>query len=91
MPYQVTTVIFDKTGTLTKGTPCVTEVAMFVDEDVCPEDFFLAVVASAESNSDHPLAYAVINYAKEVSWLYGRGGSAIFTAGRHYILAGSNS
>ena len=67
MPFQITTVIFDKTGTLTKGTPTVTNVDMFVDEQVCPMNFFLAVVAVLETNSDHPLAYAIINDAKAVS------------------------
>ena len=63
--HKVTTVIFDKTGTLTKGTPSVTKVAMFVDEEVCPMNFFLALVATIEANSDHPLAYAIINNSKE--------------------------
>lgn len=65
---QITTVIFDKTGTLTKGTPSVTKITMFVDDQVCPEDFFLAVVAATEANSDHPLAYAIINNAKQVRY-----------------------
>ncbi|CAB4007364.1 Copper-transporting ATPase 2, partial [Paramuricea clavata] len=63
--HKITTVIFDKTGTLTKGTPSVTKVAMFVDEEVCPMNFFLAVVGTAEANSEHPLAHAIINDAKE--------------------------
>lgn len=59
--------IFDKTGTLTVGAPSVTKAVTFVSEDVCPMNFMLAAVATAESNSDHPLAFAITNYAKEVS------------------------
>ena len=66
--FQVSTVIFDKTGTLTQGTPSVTKVNMFVDEHVCPMNFVLAVVAVVETNSDHPLAYAIINDTKAVSY-----------------------
>jgi cation transport ATPase len=40
---------------------------MFVDEEVCPMNFFHALVATLEANSDHPLAYAITNNSKEVS------------------------
>ncbi|WP_145462611.1 heavy metal translocating P-type ATPase [Staphylococcus haemolyticus] len=54
--HQVDTVVFDKTGTLTHGKP---EVTYFEgDKDI------LALVASAENNSEHPLATAIVNYAK---------------------------
>lgn len=43
---------------------------MFVEEDVCPLNFILAVVAIAEGNSDHPVALAITKYVKEVSILY---------------------
>lgn len=63
--HKVSWVIFDKTGTLTVGAPSVTKAVTFVSEDVCPMNFMLAAVATAESNSDHPLAFAITNYAKE--------------------------
>ena len=93
MLYQVTTVIFDKTGTLTKGTPSVTKVAMFVDEEVCPMNFFLALVATLEANSDHPLAYAIINNSKQVSnkngWVFSiiihAAPFIIYIIGRNYM------
>ena len=52
--HQVDTVVFDKTGTLTHGKP---EVTYFEgDKDT------LTLVASAENNSEHPLATAIVNY-----------------------------
>jgi len=56
-------VIFDKTGTLTKGEPSVTDVVK-IRNDVS-ENLILQVVASVEKNSEHPLAQAIINKAKE--------------------------
>ena len=57
LTYQVDTVVFDKTGTLTHGKP---EVTYFEgDKDT------LTLVASAENNSEHPLATAIVNYAKQ--------------------------
>ncbi|WP_456473892.1 heavy metal translocating P-type ATPase [Candidatus Pyrohabitans sp.] len=58
---KVTTVIFDKTGTLTRGKPEVTDLMVFG----MPEKEFLGMVASAEKNSEHPLAQAIVNHAKE--------------------------
>jgi Cu+-exporting ATPase len=58
---KVTTVVFDKTGTLTKGKPEVTDLLTFN----MPEKEFLSIVASAEKNSEHPLAQAIVNHAKE--------------------------
>ncbi len=52
----------DKTGTLTEGTPVVTD--FIVREDVTTEDA-LAVLATIEGQSTHPLAQAISRYAKE--------------------------
>ena len=52
--------VFDKTGTLTEGKPTVNEV-LTVDID---EDELIKLAAAAENVSDHPLAHAVIEYAK---------------------------
>ena len=54
-------VLFDKTGTLTKGSHVVRDVAA-VDGDT---DRFLALAAGAESDSEHPLARAIVAAAKE--------------------------
>ena len=57
---KVDYVIFDKTGTITKGKPSVTDIISFIDEKE-----LLEIAYSIENNSSHPLALALINYAKE--------------------------
>ncbi len=54
-------VVFDKTGTLTKGEPRVTDI---VPAGKYGKNDVLAVAASIESGSEHPLAEAVIREAK---------------------------
>ncbi|KKX98666.1 ATPase [Microbacterium sp. Ag1] len=58
----VDTVLFDKTGTLTKGTPAVTAIDPITGIDA---DQLLAWAAAAEADSEHPLARAIVNAAKE--------------------------
>lgn len=55
------TMVFDKTGTLTVGHPSVT--ALYPYTDNIPKALELA--AAVESASDHPLAAAIVNYAKD--------------------------
>ncbi|MBM7368909.1 heavy metal translocating P-type ATPase [Gordonia hydrophobica] len=57
---SVDTVLFDKTGTLTKGTPTVVEVAATAGRT---SDEVLALAASAETDSEHPLAAAIVDAA----------------------------
>jgi P-type Cu+ transporter len=52
---SVTNVLFDKTGTLTRGTPCVVATS---------SDATLALAASLESASTHPLAKAIVEAAR---------------------------
>lgn len=59
--YKISTVVFDKTGTLTHGKPKVTNL---VTADLADEEF-IRLAASAESGSEHPLAQAIIDYAKD--------------------------
>ena len=56
------TIVFDKTGTLTEGLPRVCLQKDFTDQ---PAEV-LALVASAEKASDHPLAQAIIRYAGDL-------------------------
>ncbi|MBW3667080.1 MAG: heavy metal translocating P-type ATPase, partial [Actinobacteria bacterium] len=58
---NVDVVLFDKTGTLTKGSHRVTAVRA-ADHD---EDRLLAMAAAAESDSEHPLARAIVAAARE--------------------------
>ena len=55
-----TTVVFDKTGTLTEGKPSVTDV--IAAEGVEKEDL-IALAATLERKSEHPLAQAIVAYA----------------------------
>lgn len=57
---QLRTVVFDKTGTVTKGRPEVVRIT--AAEDVSPEEL-LRLAASAERNSEHPLAKAIVREA----------------------------
>ena len=55
---DVKTAVFDKTGTITVGKPTVTDI-------IGNQDQVLRVAASLEASSEHPLAKAVMNAAKE--------------------------
>lgn len=57
------TMIFDKTGTITVGNPSVSETKYYTDE---PEKA-LAYLASVESESDHPLAKAILAEIGEIT------------------------
>ena len=60
---KIGVVIFDKTGTLTVGQPRVVEL-VGAGEQVT-DDELLRLAASAEGSSEHPLAQAVVDAAKE--------------------------
>ncbi len=63
---ELNTVVLDKTGTVTEGKPTVTDVVLAVDGAfVHREDALLQLVASLESRSEHPLADAIVRYARE--------------------------
>lgn len=58
----VDTILFDKTGTLTKGEPSVTAVQV---TDGLTEDQVVTLAAAAESDSEHPLARAIVELARD--------------------------
>ncbi len=57
----VDTVVVDKTGTLTEGKPALVEVVVLGSHD---EGDVLALAASVERSSEHPLAVAILDGAK---------------------------
>jgi len=59
---KINIVVMDKTGTLTEGAPRIEEVVPF--EGFAPDDL-LRLAASLEQASEHPLAAAIVNGAKE--------------------------
>ncbi|WP_228974649.1 heavy metal translocating P-type ATPase [Streptomyces sp. DH12] len=61
---QIDTVALDKTGTLTEGTPRVTDLRPLPDS-LLTEEALLALAAAAEHASEHPLARAVVDAARE--------------------------
>jgi len=58
---RIDTIVLDKTGTLTRGQPAV--IAMSLAEGFGREEL-LGLAASVEVNSEHPLAQAIVNFAK---------------------------
>ncbi|TYR81366.1 copper-translocating P-type ATPase [Priestia megaterium] len=59
--HKIDTVILDKTGTVTKGTPSLTDVLV---AEQFKEEEFLQLVGSAERQSEHPLAQAIVDGIK---------------------------
>ncbi|XP_004648160.1 copper-transporting ATPase 1 [Octodon degus] len=65
MAHKVKVVVFDKTGTITHGTPVVSQVKVLVESNRISRNKILAIVGTAESNSEHPLGAAVTKYCKQ--------------------------
>ncbi len=59
--HKIQTVVLDKTGTITSGKPAVTDIINFNGYD---ENKLLQLAASVENKSEHPLALAIVDYAK---------------------------
>jgi Cu+-exporting ATPase len=60
---KLRTIVLDKTGTLTRGQPEVTDFERLPD-GVLPAGTLLALTAALESRSEHPLAEAIVTYAR---------------------------
>ena len=93
---DVTTIVLDKTGTVTEGRPAVTDVvsatgAMHTRDDI------LAIAASVEALSEHPVAGAIVRAASErgltlrkataFESLTGRGVTAMLDS--HFVAVGN--
>jgi heavy metal translocating P-type ATPase len=59
---EIKTIAFDKTGTLTEGKQRLTD---FVATEAFEQDYLLSLAAAAEQHSEHPIAVALVNAAKE--------------------------
>ncbi len=60
--HKIDTVVLDKTGTVTQGKPTVTDI---VACGSFQEDELLLYIASAEKQSEHPLAQAIVQYFEQ--------------------------
>jgi len=60
--HKVDTLVVDKTGTLTHGKPQLISIQNFSKKS---EDELVSILASLEQKSEHPLAHAILSYAKE--------------------------
>ncbi|XP_068441872.1 copper-transporting ATPase 1 [Clinocottus analis] len=65
MAHKVQSVVFDKTGTITYGAPKVIQVKIVVEGNKMPRSRLLAIVGTAENNSEHPLGAAITKYCKQ--------------------------
>ena len=59
---RLTTIVLDKTGTITSGQPSVIEIDAFCDQT---QGELLLLAASLESGSEHPLAQAFLEAARQ--------------------------
>jgi Cu+-exporting ATPase len=90
---KVNVVVVDKTGTLTQGHPTVIDVVVS-REGVASEEV-LSLAASLEQKSEHPLAEAILKYAKEknikfanaekVNVISGKGVEGIISGKKYYV------
>ncbi len=62
---KITAVLFDKTGTLTEGSFGVTNIISLTND--ADEKKIIEIAASLEKQSEHPIAKAIIDKAKEIN------------------------
>jgi magnesium-transporting ATPase (P-type) len=85
---HIDTLVLDKTGTLTRGKPTVTDLVVLGNTT---EDALLLVSAALETGSEHPLARAVLDYAKNrgIKSTPVRDFTAVTGKGVHALLDGT--
>lgn len=59
--HRVTSIVLDKTGTITEGKPVVTNFEWIYEQEI---DHHLSVLMAMESQSEHPLAEAVVHFLR---------------------------
>jgi Cu+-exporting ATPase len=64
LAHQIDTIVLDKTGTITQGKPTVTNYVTVNGVAHDNELKLLRLIAAVESNSEHPLAEAIVHYAE---------------------------
>jgi Cd2+/Zn2+-exporting ATPase len=88
---RVDTIVFDKTGTLTIGNPKVADTRFYSDD----QETISGYIASVESESDHPLAQAIVEHFSNTSLLpvsetdVIKGGGIIATVDEKRIVVGN--
>lgn len=60
--HKVNVVVVDKTGTITKGKPTLVNLKNFSDLE---DNELVAIIASLEKKSEHPIAHAIVKYAEQ--------------------------
>ncbi len=60
--HKVNTVVIDKTGTITIGKPTLVDIQNLSN---LKDDELLSILVSLEKKSEHPIAQAIVRYAKE--------------------------
>lgn len=60
--HSIDTIVLDKTGTITSGRPSIQNIIKYKSMS---DDDFLSLAASIEQGSEHPLASAILNQAKQ--------------------------
>ncbi len=91
-PARLKAIAFDKTGTLTEGQPSVVQV---VPLNGHTEQELLRLAGSMESQSDHPLAHAIVAHvksrgvalmvARDFQLLQGKGATAVLEGRAHWL------
>lgn len=64
MAANIQTMVLDKTGTITRGRPTVTDV---IHVPAFDHQYVLQIAASLETGSEHPLAQAIVDYARDTN------------------------